>query len=460
MLEDGTLKGSVTVFRDVTETRSMLREMRFLASHDPLTHLLNRHAFDQRLRQAFADARDYELTHVLFYMDLDQFKLVNDTCGHVAGDTMLRHLSHHLRQAIGAEGVLARLGGDEFGLLLERSTLERGLQVAERIFAAVKAFRFTWEGRSFSCALSIGIAEINASTENTHTALSVADTACYVAKDMGRNRVHVYRPYDEEISRQQVQMRWVHRIETAIQDERFCLMQQPILSIGDSAIGDEHVEVLLRMRDDQGREITPGAFIPAAERYNLMVSLDRWVIRNTFSWLANHPERLEELGLCAINLSGQSLGDSAFYEYILEQLREYQLPAEKISFEITETAVVSRLDQATRFISLLKRRGFRFALDDFGTGMSSFAYLKSLPVDFLKIDGGFVKNMLNDPVDRAMVESINRIGHLMGLRTVAEYVESDQILEQLIDMGVDYAQGFGIMKPSPLTAEGSGSHSR
>jgi diguanylate cyclase (GGDEF)-like protein len=450
MLEEDCLKGAVTVFRDVTETRSMLREMRFLASHDPLTHLLNRHAFDQRLRQAFADARDYALTHVLFYMDLDQFKLVNDTCGHVAGDTMLRHLSHQLRQAIGAEGVLARLGGDEFGLLLERSSLERGAQVAERIFNAIKRFRFAWEGRSFSCGVSIGIAEINAETENTHSALSAADTACYVAKDMGRNRVHIYRPYDEEINRQQVQMRWVNRIETAIQQERFTLLAQPIRSIGAQEPADEHVEVLLRMRDDQGREITPGAFIPAAERYNLMVGLDRWVVRHTFAWLAEHPSRLASLGLCAINLSGQSIGDGAFYEYILEQLREFRLPAEKISFEVTETAVVSRLDQATRFISLLKRRGFHFSLDDFGTGMSSFAYLKSLPVDFLKIDGSFVKNMLHDPVDRAMVESINRIGHLMGLRTVAEYVESEQILEQLIEIGVDYAQGFGVMRPSPL----------
>ena len=456
MIEEGRLKGAVTVFRDVTETRSMLREMRFLATHDPLTHLFNRHAFDQRLREAFADARDYDLTHVLCYMDLDQFKLVNDTCGHVAGDTMLRHLSHQLRQAIGADGVLARLGGDEFGLLLERHTLEQGQEVAERIFESIKRFRFSWEGRSYSCGVSIGIAEINAKTESTHSVLSAADTACYVAKDMGRNRLHVYRPYDEEITRQQGQMRWVNRIEAAIQRESFSLMQQPILSIGSQSIGDEHVEVLLRMHDHEGRVIAPGAFIPAAERYNLIGSLDRWVIRNTFRWLAEHPARLEELGLCAINLSGQSLGEGSLYEFILEQLREYQLPAEKISFEITETAVVSRLDQATRFISLLKRRGFRFALDDFGTGMSSFAYLKSLPVDFLKIDGSFVRNMLNDPVDRAMVESINRIGHLMGLKTIAEYVESDQILEQLIDLGVDYAQGYGIVKPSPLVMVGSG----
>ncbi|MEJ2590877.1 MAG: diguanylate cyclase, partial [Candidatus Thiodiazotropha sp.] len=259
ILQDGEVQGSVSVFRDVTETRSMMREMRFLAGHDPLTHLSNRHAFDQRLRQAFADVRDYGVGHVLCYMDLDQFKVVNDTCGHVAGDTMLRHLSHHLRQAVGADGVLARLGGDEFGLLLERCELEAGLRVVDRIFEAVKRFRFSWEGRTFSCGVSIGVVVIDPETESTHSALSAADTACYVAKDMGRNRVHVYRPYDEEITRQQGEMRWVNRIESAIQLERFRLLQQPIMSLASSAIGDEHVEVLLRMLDDQGGEISPGA---------------------------------------------------------------------------------------------------------------------------------------------------------------------------------------------------------
>lgn len=452
ILEEGHLQGSVTVFRDVTESRSILRELSFLANHDPLTHLLNRSAFHQRLREAVADARDHGLEHVLFYMDLDQFKVMNDTCGHVAGDTLLRHLSHHLRQAIGTQGLLARLGGDEFGLLLERCGLEEGLRVADDIFETVRHFRFVWEGNTFSCGMSIGVVAIGCGMADPHSALSAADTACYVAKDMGRNRVHIYTPHDEEISRQRLQMQWVNRIETAFQQERFYLVQQPILSLEDCAVGDEHVEVLLRMLDEQGNEIAPSAFIPAAERYNLMGGVDRWVIRNTFEWLSRNRPRLDELGLCAINLSGQSLGDGSLTEYILEQLRIYELPAEKIAFEITETAVVSRLDQASRFISLLKRRGFRFALDDFGSGMSSFAYLKSLPVDYLKIDGGFVRNMLNDPVDRAVVESINRIGHLMGLKTVAEYVESDRILEQLMELGVDYAQGFGVMRPSPLEA--------
>jgi len=450
ILEEGQLQGSVTVFRDVTEARSILRELRFLANHDPLTHLLNRRAFHQRLREAVDDARDYGVEHVLFYMDLDQFKVMNDTCGHVAGDSLLRHLSRHLRQAIGTQGLLARLGGDEFGLLLERCGLEEGLRVTDDIFETVRHFRFVWEGHTFSCGMSIGVVAIGCGMADPHSALSAADTACYVAKDMGRNRVHVYTPHDEEISRQRLQMQWVNRIEAAFQQERFYLVQQPILSLQSRSASDEHVEVLLRMLDEQGNEIAPSAFIPAAERYNLMGGVDRWVIRNTFEWLSRNRSRLQELGLCAINLSGQSLGDGGLTEYILEQLRIHELPAEKIAFEITETAVVSRLDQASRFISLLKRRGFRFALDDFGSGMSSFAYLKSLPVDYLKIDGGFVRNMLNDPVDRAVVESINRIGHLMGLKTVAEYVESDQILEQLMQLGVDYAQGFGVVRPSPL----------
>jgi diguanylate cyclase (GGDEF)-like protein len=384
-------------------------------------------------------------------MDLDQFKLVNDTCGHVAGDMMLRQLSHCLQRTIGENDVLARLGGDEFGLLMENRKLSQATQMANLISSAVRAFRFSWEGRSFTTGVSIGIVAIDPNTESPHNALSAADAACYVAKDMGRNRIHVYQPYDEEINRQQGEMRLVTKIESAIDQQRFSLLQQPIMSLNASAIGDEHIEVLVRMQDEEGAMIMPGTFIPAAERYNIMHNVDRWVIGEAFRWLSENRERLDELGLCAINLSGQSLGESTLHEYILEQLRYYGLPAEKISFEITETAVVSRLDQAARFISLLKRRGFRFALDDFGTGMSSFAYLKHLPVDYLKIDGGFVRNMLNDPIDRAMVESINHIGHLMGLQTIAEYVEDDQTLEQLIDIGVDYAQGYGVVQPMPLS---------
>ncbi|MET0007474.1 MAG: EAL domain-containing protein [Candidatus Thiodiazotropha sp. 6PLUC9] len=448
--ENRVFKGSVTVFRDVTSSRSMMREMRFLATHDSLTHLLNRHAFDQRLRQAFADSQEHSAEHVLLYMDLDQFKLVNDTCGHVAGDMMLRQLSHRLQSTIGVNDVLARLGGDEFGLLMENCKLDQARQKANEISATVKAFRFSWEGRSFTTGVSIGIVAIGPKTESPHSALSSADAACYVAKDMGRNRIHIYQTYDEEINRQQGEMRLVTKIESAIDQQRFSLLQQSIMSLKSNAIGDEHIELLVRMEDEDGEQIMPGSFIPAAERYNIMHSVDRWVIGEAFRWLSENPERLEELGLCAINLSGQSLGETNLHEYILEKLRLYNLPAEKISFEITETAVVSRLDQAARFMSLLKRRGFRFALDDFGTGMSSFAYLKHLPVDYLKIDGSFVRNMLNDPVDRAMVESINHIGHLMGLQTIAEYVENDQILEQLIDIGVDYAQGYGIVQPSPL----------
>ncbi|MEW8500364.1 MAG: diguanylate cyclase, partial [Candidatus Thiodiazotropha taylori] len=320
IMEDRQFKGSVTVFRDVTSSRSMMREMRFLATHDSLTHLLNRHAFDQRLRQAFSDSKEHNAQHVLLYMDLDQFKLVNDTCGHVAGDMMLRQLSHRLQRTIGENDVIARLGGDEFGLLMENSNLPQATQMANLISSTVKAFRFAWEGRSFTTGVSIGIVAIGPKTESTHNALSAADAACYVAKDMGRNRIHVYQPYDEEINRQQGEMRLVTKIESAIDQRRFSLLQQPIMSLNSSAIGDEHIELLVRMQDEEGTMIMPGAFIPAAERYNIMHSVDRWVIGEAFRWLSENRERLEELSLCAINLSGQSLGEATLHEYILEQL--------------------------------------------------------------------------------------------------------------------------------------------
>jgi diguanylate cyclase (GGDEF)-like protein/PAS domain S-box-containing protein len=448
--ENGLFKGSVTVFRDATPRRSMLREMRFLATHDMLTHLVNRHAFDQRLRQAFLQTREQDVQHVLLYMDLNQFKLVNDTCGHLAGDVMLRQLAHQLHLTVGDEGVLARLGGDQFALLVEGCDLSQASKLANEICYAVKEFRFLWEGHSYTTDISVGMTAIGPNTKSPRAALSAADTACYVAKDMGRNRVHVYQSHDEEVYRQQAGANLLSKIEDAINHERLSLQQQPIMSLSDRAIGDEHIEVLLRMHDEQGKLLMPDIFIPPAERYNIMVKLDQWVIRQTFQWLSEHPVRLEELGCCAINLSAQSMNDSVLHEYILAKLHEYKLPADKISFEITETAVVHRLGRAKRFINLLKKQGFRVGLDDFGAGISSYTYLKHLPVDYLKIDGGVVCNILSDPVSRTVVDSINQIGHLMGVQTVAESVEDDQILEHLIDIGVDYAQGYAVVQPTPL----------
>ncbi len=447
--ESGQVIGTVTLFRDVTERHVLNERMDFLTTHDPLTKLLNRYAFEQRLQEVVEDARQNNTEHALCYMDLDQFKVVNDTCGHVAGDAMLQMLTEILHGTLRQSDTLARLGGDEFGLLLEGASLEQALHLAYKICHAVKEFRFSWEGKSFATGISIGIVVIGPNGEKIRNLLSAADAACYVAKDMGRNRVHVYRIKDEEVARRQGEMKWVSEIQTAMEQKRLSLNFQPIRRL-DSSNTDECIEILLSMIGNNGQHISPGAFIPAAERYDLIVALDRWVIRQTFEWLAQDSARLARLSICSINLSGQSLGDETLPEFIIAECRRNNLPAEKICFEITETAAVSRLDKAIHLINLLKKLGFHFALDDFGTGMSSFAYLKDLPVDFLKIDGSFVKDILVDPVDCAMVESINQIGHLMGLQTVAEHVENDQLLDKLREIGVDYVQGYGVARPAPL----------
>lgn len=448
--EEGEVLGAVTVFRDVTDSHAMEQRLSFLATHDPLTRLLNRYAFEQRLKKALEDARSNISHHVLCYMDLDQFKIVNDTCGHVAGDAMLQMLAKLLQNNLRHSDTLARLGGDEFGLLLEDCSLERAETLTSKICEAVKEFRFSWEEKTFTTGVSVGITAITEDTASIDLAMSAADAACYVAKDMGRNRVHIHMADDDEVAKRQGEMRWVSEIQSAMEEGRLYLNRQAIVSLSDKERDSDHCEILLRMRDKDGRDVPPGAFIPAAERFALMPMLDRWVIQNTLRWLEDAHNRGRQMGLCSINISGHSLADEGLKDFILLQLNFHKIPAEKICFEITETAAVSRLDQANHFISEMRDLGCRFALDDFGTGMSSFAYLKNLPVDFLKIDGSFVRDLLEDPVDRGMVESINQIGHLMGLKTIAEYVENDRVRECLAEIGVDYVQGFGVSTPKML----------
>jgi diguanylate cyclase (GGDEF)-like protein/PAS domain S-box-containing protein len=450
IIEDEQVLGAVTVFRDVTDSHALEQRLSFLATHDPLTRLLNRYAFEQHLKETLEDARLHGTHHVLCYLDLDQFKIVNDTCGHVAGDAMLQMISKLLQKCLRQSDTLARLGGDEFGLLLENCTLEKAEIITQKICEVVKELRFSWDDKTFSAGVSVGIVAITGETSSIDMALSAADAACYVAKDMGRNRVHVHMADDEEIAKRQGEMQWVSEIESAIEEGRLHLHRQSIMPLVDTESEKDHFEILLRMQDREGRDIPPGAFIPAAERFALMPTLDRWVIENTIAWLEEAQGRGKPLGLCSINLSGHSLGDERLKDFIIERLRSHKIPAEKVCFEITETAVVSRLDQAIHFIGEMRELGCRFALDDFGTGMSSFAYLKNLPVDFLKIDGSFVRDILEDPVDCGMVESINQIAHLMGLKTIAEYVENDQIRQRLAEIGVDYVQGFGVARPRPL----------
>ena len=441
--------GVVVVFRDVTQSRSMAQQVSWQATHDPLTGLANRREFESRLAELVESAHQ-GLRHVLLYVDLDQFKLVNDTCGHVAGDELLRQLATLLHAKVRENDMVARLGGDEFGVLLAQCSIDRGREVAEALRQLITDFRFVWGGKAFEVGASIGLVEMSQVTDSVTSILSAADAACYVAKDQGRNRVWVHQPDDAEVIQRQGEMQWVSRISRAFEEDRFRLHFQNIRAIKASSDAPLYCEILLRMVDEGGLLIPPMAFIPAAERYNLMPAIDRWVIRSMFQWIAAQAKVDQEGRLFAINLSGQSLGDDKFVDFVVDQFMQTGIAPQRICFEITETAAIANLSRAMRFMSALKDMGCRFSLDDFGSGMSSFAYLKNLPVDSIKIDGAFVRDIANDKVDFAMVEAINRIGQVMGIQTVAEFVEDDAILAKLKELGVDYAQGYGIHIPESL----------
>ncbi|MEJ2359857.1 MAG: EAL domain-containing protein [Gammaproteobacteria bacterium] len=446
--------GAVVVFRNIAEARAMARQMDYLATHDSLTDLFNRREFELRLKTLLDETEVENSEHILCYMDLDQFKVVNDTCGHVAGDELLRQLSSVISRKIRKHDTLARLGGDEFGLLLSYCDIQAAQKIIDEIRHAVNEFRFVWEDKIFSIGISVGITVINSGTGGVGTAFSEADAACYIAKDSGRNRVHVFEKDNVESSHSIGEMRWVSVITGALDNDTFSLHYQPIVpteSTDRKASGyNTHFEILLRLQDLHGVHYPPGAFIPAAERYSLMGKVDSWVVSHTFSWLAAHPDALEQIETCSINLSASSLTDKTFLNHLSAQLDEWNIPGEKICFEVTETAAVSNLSQAVHFIKTLKHYGCKFALDDFGSGMSSFAYLKNLPVDFLKIDGYFVRDIISDRIDAAMVEAVNKVGQVMGIKTIAEFVENDEILAKLRAIGIDYVQGYGIAKPAAI----------
>ncbi|MBT9612831.1 MAG: EAL domain-containing protein [Burkholderiales bacterium] len=446
---DGVVIGMVVVFRDVTTERSLAHELAWQASHDALTSLANRHEFERRLQEVVESAQTSRISHALLYIDLDQFKLVNDTCGHVAGDELLRQLSTLLNAKIRTVDTLARLGGDEFGLLLPGCGIEQAQVIAEKLRQEISEFRFMWEAKTFMVGASIGLVEITHETGTVANLLSAADTACYMAKDRGRNRVCVHRAQDAEVRRLHGEAEWVTRITRAFEENRFQLYYQKIIPLHPDR-HPEYREILLRLIDEAGRLVPPMAFIPAAERYTLMPTIDRWVVRTLFAWMRAHQHQLPENIYYSINLSGQSLGDDAFASFVEDQFRISDVMPSRICFEVTETAAISNLAQAMRMMKKLQAMGCGFSLDDFGSGMSSFAYLKNLPVDSIKVDGAFVRDMLTDPIDFAMVEAIIRIGHVMGLKTIAEYVESDAIMQRLAKLDVDYVQGFGMHRPEPL----------
>ncbi len=437
--------GVVLVFHDVTRERRMARQMTWEATHDSLTGLVNRREFAERLNNLLASG---EQEHALLYLDLDQFKVINDTCGHDAGDELLRQLSRLLLQNVPTNSSLARLGGDEFGVLLENVSIDQAREVADRLLSTFSHFTYQWEDRRFDVGVSIGMVPIQQDTRNASLILSAADVACYVAKESGRNRIHVYEESDIDLGQRHNEMHWVSRITEALEEDRFVLYRQEITSL-DNREKTPHYELLVRMRSTDGTIIPPGNFIPAAERYNLMNALDRWVIDKAFQHLKVFQQQGDE-SIYSINLSGNSLNDENFSDYIAEKISEYRIRTELLCFEVTETAAVFNLAKASHIIKTLKKLGCRFSLDDFGSGLSSFSYLKNLPVDFLKIDGSFVKDMDTNPMNRAIVEAIHQVGHTLSIRTIAEFVENAAIVAQLRDIGVDYAQGYHFSQPEPL----------
>jgi diguanylate cyclase (GGDEF)-like protein/PAS domain S-box-containing protein len=446
----GEVTGGVLVFHDVSESRELNRRLSYHASHDILTGLVNRREFENRLERALKSARARETSYALCYLDLDQFKIVNDSCGHSAGDALLGQLGALLKSKIRWRDSLARLGGDEFGVLLESCSLDEAMQTAEILRTSIGEFKFLWDDRSFRLTVSIGVVPITADNEDVASVMSAADSACGAAKEAGRNRIHSYLENDIDLMRRRREMQWAARINNALEEDRFELFRQTIQPLQSSEEG-AHYELLLRMRDETGGIVAPGLFIEAAERYSITPSIDRWVIKNAFRWLVSEADERERLRLCSINLSGQSLGDEKFLPFVIEQFQMSGLDATCICFEITETHAIASYSQANRFINALKELGCKFALDDFGTGLSSFGYLKHFPVDFLKIDGSFVKEILHDPIDREMVRSINEIGHLTGKKTIAEFAENTEIITMLRGMGIDYAQGYGVAEPKLVT---------
>ena len=446
----GTVTGGVLVFHDVSESRDLNRRLSYHASHDILTGLVNRAEFENRVERALKSARARETSYALLYLDLDQFKIVNDSCGHSAGDALLGQLGTLLKSKIRWRDTLARLGGDEFGVLLESCTLDEAMNTAETLRMAIGDYKFVWEERTFRLGVSIGVVPITADNEDVAALLTAADSACAAAKEAGRNRIHSFQENDIDLMRRRREMQWAARINNALEENRFELFRQTIQPLQTEEEG-AHYEILLRMRDESGGIISPGLFIEAAERYGITPKIDRWVIRSAFRWLVSEADERERLSLCSINLSGQSLGDEKFLPFVVDQFQMSGLDATKICFEITETAAIASYSQANRFINALKELGCKFALDDFGTGLSSFGYLKHFPVDFLKIDGSFVKEILHDPIDREMVRSINEIGHLTGKQTIAEFAENEEIITMLRGMGIDYAQGYGVSEPKRVT---------
>ncbi len=442
----GNLIGAVMVFHDISKERRLHRALHYQASHDALTGLINRRDFENRLTTAVESVHQADgVRHALLYLDLDQFKLVNDTCGHPAGDQLLKQITGVLQSRVRSGDTLARLGGDEFGILLQDCTLDQAMKVAETLRQAIRDYRFIWQDGALAVGASIGIVEITHETPTVASVMSAADVACYSAKDLGRNRVQLYKP--DDVPERHREMHWISKLTRACDESRFELFFQPIVPIGATVHEREHFELMLRLQDESGALVTPAEFIPAAERYNVMPSIDRWVVRQALDRVVHRQGSGVKPYTIAVNLSGTSLNDERFLEFLIAQLSARDLAPGALCFEITETAAIANMGNVVYFMRELKTRGCHFALDDFGSGLSSFMYLKTLPVDYLKIDGQFVENVTRDPIDRSMVKAISQVGQAMGIQTIAERVESAEVLAELGRLGIGYAQGYHIAAP-------------
>ena len=460
LVTNGKSNGAVLAFRDVSDRRSLARKLQFQAIHDPLTGLVNRRGFDERLREMLVGAKRWKREHALLYMDLDHFKVVNDACGHSAGDELLRSVAGLLRKHVRARDTVARLGSDEFAVLLEDCPMPTATRIAYAIRDEIRDYRFEWEMRRFSVGVSIGATHLGADSEDTASVISAADTCCHLAKEQGQNHVHVSLPDDMAVAQRRGEIRWIAKIKQALEENRFRLFFQSIVSADEPDLRATSHEVLLRLFDEDGQMVSPAEFIPAAERYQLMPSIDRWVVVNLLRDLGERLKREPQLRnhRFGVNLSGETLRDTELLDITRKALAEHDVPPDMIYFEVTETSAIANLGAALEFMRGVKALGCKLALDDFGSGMSSFSYLKTLPVDYLKIDGSFVRDVLSNPVDREIVEAINAVARRMGISTIAEFVETREICDCLKQMGVQFAQGFAFAKPTPLNLFDSGAN--
>jgi diguanylate cyclase (GGDEF)-like protein/PAS domain S-box-containing protein len=446
----GEVTGAVVLLHDVTELRGLHRQMSYQATHDALTGLVNRREFERRMEEAVEVARRGEATHMLCYLDLDRFKIVNDSSGHLAGDSMLREVAKLLRDAVRDSDTVARLGGDEFGMLLVGCPLDKARQIADDVCRSVAQYRFVWHDRVFSIGVSIGLIEIGREAGTVEQLLAAADSACYVAKKEGAGRVSVYSARDEALARNSGEIEWLQKLQGAIKDERFTLYYQPIVAAYGSDTDGPSMEIFLRMLDETGQEIAPGEFVPSAERFRLMASVDRWVVQTTLQALSRNAFQLARDRSVAINISGQTLGDPQFLEFVVELLDSTGVGPEQVCFEISESAVIGNLEHARRFIGVLHGMGCKFTIDDFGSGVGSFSSLKNLELDYLKLDGSFMRNLGGDSVNQTMVTAMIKLARTLNFKIIAEQIEDSAALDAARKMGVDYVQGFVIARPARL----------